>query len=81
MGRIVTKNNYEQYNSLEQLRKRDPEEKIHIQKLDKKRYVLKDATIAVSSLIELIEKNNWSERAKKNPITQNISIFIFSRIR
>jgi DNA polymerase elongation subunit (family B) len=60
MGRIVTKNNYEQYNSLEQLRKRDPEEKIHIQKLDKKRYVLKDATIAVSSLIELIEKNNWT---------------------
>ncbi len=60
MGRIVTKNNYEQYNSLEQLRKRDPEEKIHIQKLDKKRYVLKDATIATSNLIELIEQNNWT---------------------
>jgi DNA polymerase elongation subunit (family B) len=60
MGRIVTKNNYEQYNSLEQLRKRDPEEKIHIQKLDKKRYVLKDATIAVSNLIELIEQNQWT---------------------
>jgi DNA polymerase elongation subunit (family B) len=27
VGRIVTKNNYEQYNSLEQLKKRDPEEK------------------------------------------------------
>jgi hypothetical protein len=33
VGRIVTKNNYEQYNSLEQLKLRDPEEKIHIQKL------------------------------------------------
>jgi len=60
MGRIVTKDNYEQYNSLEQLRKFDPEEKIHIQKLDKKRYTLKDATISIANLIELIEKNNWA---------------------
>ena len=60
MGRIVTKDNYEQYNSLEQLRKRNPEEKIHIQKLNKKRYTLKDATISTANLIELIEKNNWA---------------------
>jgi DNA polymerase elongation subunit (family B) len=60
VGRIVTKNNYEQYNSLEQLKQRDPEEKIHIQKLNKHSYQLKDATIAIGALIRLIEDNNWT---------------------
>jgi DNA polymerase elongation subunit (family B) len=60
MGRIVTKNNYEQYNSLEQLKLRDPEEKIHIQKLNKYSYALKDAHISIKSLIELIEENAWT---------------------
>jgi DNA polymerase elongation subunit (family B) len=60
MGRIVTKNNYEQYNSLEQLKQRDPEEKIHIQRLNKYSYQLKDATIAIGALIRLIEDNNWT---------------------
>jgi DNA polymerase elongation subunit (family B) len=60
IGRIVTKNNYEQYNSLEQLKQRDPEEKIHIQKLNKYSYQLKDATIAVGALIKLIEDNDWT---------------------
>jgi DNA polymerase elongation subunit (family B) len=60
MGRIVTKNNYEQYNSLEQLKQRDPQEKIHIQKLNKYSYQLKDATIAIGALIRLIEDNNWT---------------------
>jgi len=60
MGRIVTKNNYEQYNSLEQLKQRDPEEKIHIQKLNRKTYQLKDAHISIGSLIKLIEDNDWT---------------------
>ena len=60
VGRIVTKNNYEQYNSLEQLKKLDPEEKLHIQKLVKSTYALKDATIAVGALIKLIEDNEWT---------------------
>ena len=60
VGRIVTKNNYEQYNSLEQLKQRDPEEKIHIQKLNKHSYKLKDATIAIGALIKLIEDNEWT---------------------
>jgi DNA polymerase elongation subunit (family B) len=60
VGRIVTKNNYEQYNSLEQLKLRDPEEKIHIQKLVKRTYVLKDATISIGALIKLIEDNKWT---------------------
>ena len=60
MGRIVTKNNYEQYNSLEQLKQRDPEEIIHIQKLNRKTYKLKDAEIPIGQLIQLIEKNKWS---------------------
>jgi len=60
MGRIVTKDNYEQYNSLEQLKQRNPEEKIHIQKLNKHSYQLKDATITIESLIRLIEDNEWT---------------------
>jgi DNA polymerase elongation subunit (family B) len=60
VGRIVTKNNYEQYNSLEQLKKLDPEEKLHIQKLVKRSYVLKDAEISAGALIKLIEDNNWT---------------------
>jgi DNA polymerase elongation subunit (family B) len=60
MGRIVTKNNYEQHNSLEQLKQRDPEEKIHIQKLDKYSYRLKDAHITIGNLIKLIENNKWT---------------------
>jgi DNA polymerase elongation subunit (family B) len=60
MGRIITKNNYEQYNSLEQLKKRDPEEEIQIQKLVKSTYTLKDAKITIGSLIKIIETNNWT---------------------
>jgi len=60
VGRIVTKNNYEQYNSLEQLKQRDPEEKVHIQKLNKHSYQLKDATISIGALIRLIEDNKWT---------------------
>jgi DNA polymerase elongation subunit (family B) len=60
VGRIVTKNNYEQYNSLEQLKKLDPEEKLHIQKLVKRSYTLKDAEITAGALIKLIEDNNWT---------------------
>ena len=60
VGRIVTKDNYEQYNSLERLKQRDPEEKIHIQKLNKHTYVLKDATISIGALIKLIEDNEWT---------------------
>jgi DNA polymerase elongation subunit (family B) len=60
VGRIVTKNNYEQYNSLEQLKQRDPEEKIHIQKLNHKTYQLKNAYISIGSLIKLIKDNKWT---------------------
>jgi DNA polymerase elongation subunit (family B) len=60
VGRIVTKNNYEQYNSLEQLKKLNPEEKLHIQKLVKRSYTLKDATITAGALIKLIEDNSWT---------------------
>jgi hypothetical protein len=45
---------------LSKLKKRDPEEKIHIQKLNKYSYQLKDATISVGALIRLIEDNNWT---------------------
>ena len=60
VGRIVTKDNYEQYNSLERLKQHDPEEKIHIQKLNKHTYILKDATISIGALIKLIEDNEWT---------------------
>ena len=50
MGRIITENNYEQYNSLEQLKKRDPEEIVNIQKLNKRTYRLKNAQIHIKDL-------------------------------
>ena len=71
MGRIVTKNNYEQYNSLEQLKQRDLEEKIHIQKLNKYTYQLKDATISIGALIKLIEDNDWTISASGAFFTSN----------
>ena len=60
MGRIITKNNYEQTNSLEKLKQKPQDEIISIQRLDKKTYKLKDAKIKTSDLIELIEENKWS---------------------
>jgi len=60
IGRIVTKTNYEQYNSLEKLKEKDPEEIIHLEKLDIKTYNLKPGKVKIKDLIELIEENNWS---------------------
>lgn len=60
MGRIITKNNYEQYNSLEKLKLRDQSEILQIQKLDKNNYELKNAKIKLADLITLIEKNDWT---------------------
>lgn len=60
VGRIITKTNYEQYNSLEKLKTKDPEEIIHIEKLNTRTYQLKQGKVKVKDLIELIEENNWS---------------------
>ena len=60
VGRIVTKNNYEQTNSLEKLKEKPQDEIISIQRLDRKTYRLRDAKIKISDLIELIEENKWS---------------------
>ena len=60
VGRIITKNNYEQYNSLEKLKEKDPDEQLTIEKLDKNTYKLKSAIVKVKDLIHFIEKNNWS---------------------
>jgi DNA polymerase elongation subunit (family B) len=60
MGRIVTKDNYEQYNSLEQLKQRNPKEIIQVQKLNRKTYKLVDANIPIHQLIKLIEQNKWT---------------------
>ena len=60
VGRITTKNNYEQENSLEKLKLRDPLEEIKIQKLNKHNYILKDGSISIGDLIEIIEKNKFT---------------------
>lgn len=60
-GRIVVENqNYELWNSMVELKERDPDEMLTIEKLDKRTYTLKQAQIPVSELIELIEKNKWT---------------------
>lgn len=60
VGRIVTKNNYEQENSLEKLKLRDPEEIIKVQKLNRHTYVLKDGEISIGEFIKIIEKNKFT---------------------
>jgi len=60
VGRIVTKTNYEQYNSLEKLKEKDPEEIIYIEKLNTKTYNLKPGKVKIKDLVELIEENDWS---------------------
>ena len=60
VGRIVTKDNYEQHNSLEQLKQLDPSTILQIEKLNTKTYNLKKGQLRVKDLIELIEENNWS---------------------
>jgi DNA polymerase elongation subunit (family B) len=51
---------YEQNHSLEKLKERDPEEEITIEKLDKTNYTLKSAKIKLKTLINLIEKNDYT---------------------
>jgi DNA polymerase elongation subunit (family B) len=60
VGRIVTKNNYEQYNSLEQLKQLESDTILDIEKLNTKTYSLKQGKIKVKDLIEVIEENKWS---------------------
>ena len=60
VGRIVTKNNYEQNNSLKDLKLRDPNEEIEIEKLNHTTYKLKRTKITVGKLITYIISNKWS---------------------
>jgi len=55
VGRIKVKENptYEQYQSLDKLKQRDPNEVIQIEKLDKIKYTLSSTTITVGKLIEI----------------------------
>jgi DNA polymerase elongation subunit (family B) len=60
VGRIRTVDNYTQDNSLEKLKERDYNEKIIVEKLDKKSYTLREAEITVGELIEIIEENEYT---------------------
>ena len=62
VGRIKVDNNptYEQNQSLEKLKERDPSEIVEIEKLNKANYTLKSAQIKLGDLIDLIEKNNFT---------------------
>jgi len=65
VGRIKVDNNptYEQNQSLEKLKERDPSEIVEIEKLNKANYTLKSAQIKLGDLIDLIEKNNFTVAA------------------
>ncbi len=73
VGRIVTKNNYEQYNSLEKLKQRNSDEIIDVEKLNTKTYILKQGKTTIKELIDIIQKNNLSVSASgafyRNDIT------------
>ncbi len=51
---------YEQNHSLEKLKERDPNEEVTIEKLDKVNYTLKSAKIKIKTLVDVIEKNNYT---------------------
>jgi DNA polymerase elongation subunit (family B) len=60
IGRIITKDNYDQNHSLDKLKQLDPNKELSIQKLSYSNYKLKNGKIKVGDLIELIEENNWN---------------------
>jgi DNA polymerase elongation subunit (family B) len=62
VGRIKVDHNptYEQSQSLEKLKERDPEEMIVVERLDKTNYTLKSANIKLKTLIDLIESNKYT---------------------
>jgi DNA polymerase elongation subunit (family B) len=60
VGRIVTNDNYEQNNSLEKLKERDPNEIVTIQRLNKLNYTLDSKEIKLGKLIQIIEDNDYS---------------------
>ena len=65
VGRIKVEYNatYEQNQSLEKLKLRDPNEMVTIEKLDKENYTLKSAQIKLGDLINYIEKNEHTVAA------------------
>ena len=65
VGRIKVDHNpnYEQNHSLEKLKKRDPNELVTVEKLDKTNYTLKTAKIKLGTLIDLIETNEYTVAA------------------
>jgi DNA polymerase elongation subunit (family B) len=62
IGRIKVDYNatYEQNHSLEKLKQRDPNDEVTVEKLDKTTYRLKSAKIKIKTLIDLIEKNDYT---------------------
>jgi len=60
-GRIVDDNqNYNCWNSMVELKERNPEDILTVEKLDKKTYTLKQFKMPVGDLIEMIEENEWT---------------------
>ena len=62
VGRIKVDYNatYEQNQSLEKLKERDPNEMVTVEKINKENYTLKSAKIKLGDLVKLIEKNDYT---------------------
>lgn len=60
VGRIYTRNNYEQELTLEHLKQKDPNEFIKVERLNKQEYTLETSDITIGKLISLIEKNKYT---------------------
>jgi len=58
IGRIQTKDNYEQNNTLEELKQKDQSIQVVVEKLDRKTYKLKEARLTIGELVRFIEDNN-----------------------
>ena len=60
VGSIVTKDNYEQYYSLEKLKLLPQDKEIEVQRLNKYTYLIEKTDMRLGDLVKLIEDNNWS---------------------
>jgi len=71
--RVVAENqNYQLWNSFQELKERNPNDEIEVERLNKHTYKLESTTVKAGKLVKLIEKNNWN-------MSPNGAIFLTSK--
>jgi DNA polymerase elongation subunit (family B) len=86
VGRIYTRNNYEQEYTLEHLKQKDPDEEVIIERLNKQNYTLQTSKTTFGKIIEIIEENKFTISASgamfdtsKRSASSNVLEFWFNK--